>query len=159
MWVPEYPKNWQEMRATMFKLYGGKYCTKGIFMKLGHDGFVNVHHAVPLSKSLYQSEYYFLNGPWNLVPLCEKHHIKNHKHMRQDEIKGKYDYKLYSKSGKVSWARRFCWQLKRTWYYRKFNKRKGNEKLLWFWNYWESGERNLEKEMNRWPGKCLEDLL
>jgi len=156
---PEYPKNWNEMRDAMFSLYGGKYCIKGVFMKFGHDGFINIHHNVPLSKATYLSEYYFLNQPWNLTPLCEKHHKQCHPHMRENETEGNYSYSTYSKSKKVGWARRFGWYLKRKWYTGKFEKRKSDDKILWFWNYWERGKKSLKEEMESWPRQCLEDRL
>ena len=155
---PQYPNNWDEMRKAVFSIYGGRYCLKGIFKEFGHKGYLQVHHHVSLSKALHQSEYYFLNLPWNLVPLCEKHHIQQHTHM-EDRISGKYNCRTYSKGRKVSWARRFAWYLKRKWYDRKFEKRASDDKILWFWNYWKTGEKNLKNEMQNWPKKYLEDLL
>ena len=168
---PENPENWKTIKEAMFMTYGGKYCRKGLFRYrtkplinifglkyIVHEGYVDVHHYVSLSKAKYESEYYFLNQQWNLVPLCEKHHKKvgKHNHMR---VKGYYNPEHRSKSKKVGYLRQFGWKIKRGWYKRKFDKRKNTEKILRFWYYWGYGEKKLKDKMYSWPKKYLEDLV
>lgn len=141
------PKNWSKVRKEVFDMYNGKYC-----IKVGHhEGKVQVHHYVPLYTVKYDSEYYFVNEPWNLTPLCNRHHRKKHKHtgyVRVDD--SKYVPEVYGKP-KVSWAKRFFWTLKRGWYRHKFEKRYDEDsdyKILYFWNYtkWGTKRRKTKSE-------------
>lgn len=154
---PNYPDNWKDMKEAIFLAYGGKYCTKGLFKGFGHKGYIQVHHYVSLSKAKNNTEYYFLNQPWNLVPLCEKHHNREHAHM--NNINGYYNREARSKKKKVSKARRLGWHVKRRRYHRKFNKRDKDKNVLYFWNYWKSSEKRLKNKMETWPTKFLEDCL
>jgi len=153
----KYPDNWDEMREAMFSAYGGKYCTEGLFKKYFHKGYIQLHHYVSISKADNQSEYYFLNQPWNLIPCCEKHHKKFHSHM--NSIKGYYNPDFNRKGKEASYARRFFWAMKRQYYRQKFENRGKKEHVLGFWNYWNIGTNRLRKKMYKWPGKYLEELV
>jgi len=148
----KYPENWKKMRRAMFNAYGGKYCTEGIFKKLGHKGYIQVHHHVPLSEANTRSEYYFLNQPWNLIPCCEKHHNRMHDYSRS--IVGTYKPEKRPRANKVSYFKRFTWAVKRKYYKSRFDKKK---RPLSFWKYWKIGERKLEKKMYSWPMKYITD--
>ncbi|MBR9682085.1 MAG: hypothetical protein GOV02_00225 [Candidatus Aenigmarchaeota archaeon] len=147
-----YPDNWTKMREAMFKAYGGKHCTEGVFKRVGHKGYIQLHHYVPLAKANNKSEYYFLNQSWNLIPCCERHHNKMHNYSRG--TRGKYKIEKKPKTNKVNYLTRFGWAVKRQHYNKKFSK---NKKPLTFWKYWKIGEKGLKRKMNSWPSKYVSD--